>query len=212
MYTLYYAPGAASLAVHWMLIELGAPFSLVKIDIDAKEHKGAAYLKINPRGQIPALVIDGKPHAETAALLLLLAERHPEKHLAPAPGEAGRADFLQTLFYFANTLQPAFRLWFYPEDGAGAAHVEAVKAQARAVIEAAWDRLDSLLADGRPFVVGNRLSAADFLGTMLTRWSRNMPRPAQNWPHIGAYMARMKALPSLREVHAREGLTDWIGQ
>ena len=45
---------------------------------------------------------------------------------------------------------------------------------------------------------------------ILARWSRNMPRPAAAWPHVKAYLDRMRARPGLREVHAREGLTDWI--
>jgi glutathione S-transferase len=58
--------------------------------------------------------------------------------------------------------------------------------------------------------MGARLNTADFLLTMLTRWSRNMPRPATHWHHLGQYIGRMKQIPSLREVHAREGLTEWI--
>ena len=52
-------------------------------------------------------------------------------------------------------------------------------------------------------------TAADFLLTMLMRWSRNMPTPTDTWPVLQAYAQRMKALPSFKEVYAREGLTDW---
>lgn len=210
MDVLYYAPGAASFAVHWMLIELGVPHEAVKIDIETGAQKRPDYLKLNPNGVVPTLVTDGKPQAETAALLMLLAERYPQAGLAPAPGAAGRGDYLQWMFHLANTLQPAFRLWFYSDEGAGAANAEATKAESRKRIEAAWTRLDSLFADGRPYLLGETMSAADFLATMLMRWSRNMPKPAQRWPNLAAYIKRMKALPSLRETHAREGLTDWI--
>ena len=88
---------------------------------------------------------------------------------------------------------------------------EAVKAAARPRIEAAWDRVDAALADGRAHILGERLSAVDFLLAMLCRWSRAMPRPATEWPHLRAYLGRMRAMPSLREVHAREDLDDWIG-
>ena len=44
---------------------------------------------------------------------------------------------------------------------------------------------------------------------MLMRWSRNMPRPTDSWPVLHAHAQRMKALPSFKEVYAREGLTDW---
>ena len=77
-------------------------------------------------------------------------------------------------------------------------------------VEAVWDRVDAQLAAKGPFMLGERLSAVDFLATMLMRWSRNLPRQATAWPNIARYLARMRAMPSLREVHAREGLTDWI--
>ena len=108
-------------------------------------------------------------------------------------------------------MQPPFRAWFYPHEPAGEANAQAAQADARPRIEAAWGRADAWLADGRAHILGADLSAADFLLTMLTRWSRAMPRPASDWPHLHAYMRRMRAMPSLREVHAREGLTDWIG-
>jgi glutathione S-transferase len=209
-YTLYYSPGTASFVVHWALIEIGAPFELALVDFDSNAQKAPAYLKINPSGHVPALVIDGTAYAETAALLMLLAERHPQKALAPLPGAPERAAYLQWMIYFANTLQPAFRLWFYSDEGAGPENVEATRAQARSRIEKAWDRVDALLADGRPYLLGAKIGMADFLGTMLMRWSRNMPRPATGWPHINAYVLRMRAMPSYRATHDREGLTDWI--
>jgi glutathione S-transferase len=209
-YTLYYAPGAASLAAHWMLIELGVPFETFAVDLKSNQQKSPAYLALNASGVVPTLIVDGEPQSEIAALLMLLAERHPEAKLAPAPGSTGRADYLRWMVYLANTLQPAFRLWFYPEEGAGPDNVEAAQAQARPRIEAVWDRVEATLSDGRPYLLGERLSAADFLLTMLARWSRNMPKPATKWPHIAAYVARMKAMASLQEVHRREELTDWI--
>lgn len=211
MYALYYAPGAASLAVHWMLVELGVPHELRKVDLEKGEQRTAGYLKLNPNGRVPTLIVEGRPQTETAALLMLLAERHPERLLSVAPGEAGRGDYLQWMFHLANTLQPAFRAWFYPAEAAGAAHADAAMAEARDRIEAEWALIDGLLADGRAFLLGDRLTAADFLATMLMRWSRNMPKPARAFANVAAYELRMKAMGSLREVHRREGLTDWIG-
>jgi glutathione S-transferase len=59
-------------------------------------------------------------------------------------------------------------------------------------------------------MLGASFSVVDLFACMLMRWSRNMPKPATEWPHIARYLSRMRAMPSLREVHAREGLTDWI--
>ena len=211
MYVLHTAPSTAGLAVHWMLLELGVPFELRMMDVERGDQRTPAYLALNPEGRVPTLEVDGRAYGEVAALLMMLAERHAGRGLAPPPGSPSREDYLWWMVYMANTLQPAFRAWFYPHEPAGPDHAEAVRARARPRIEAAWDRADAWLADGRAHILGEALGAADVLLTMLTRWSRAMPRPASEWPHLGAYMRRMRAMPSLQEVHAREGLTDWIG-
>ena len=209
MYSLYYSPGTASFVVHWLLRDLGLPHELIPVDLAAGEHKQAAYLKINPNGVVPTLLIDGEPMSEAAALVLHLADRHPEAGLAPAVGSRERGAYYQWLLFLANTLQPAFRFWFYAQEAAGEAHTEAAKAKAREKIEAAWQRIDDQLAAKGPFLLGERLSAADFHLTMLMRWSRNMPKPATEWPHLAALATSMKARPSFAEVYAREGLTEW---
>ncbi|KQY95198.1 glutathione S-transferase [Caulobacter sp. Root1455] len=211
MYELYYSPSTASLAAHWMLTELGVPFELVLTDTATGAQKSPDYLKLNPSGVVPTLIVDGAPVCEVAAILMLLAERHAEKGLAPAVGAPERAAWLQWMVYLANTVMPAFRAWFYPHEPAGEAASEAAAAVARTRLEGIWDRIDAhLAAQAGPHMLGERLSAVDFLATMLMRWSRNMPKPATAWPNIARYLARMRAMPSLREVHAREGLTDWI--
>lgn len=210
MYQLYYSPSTASLAAHWMLIEIGAPFELVLTDIETGANKTPDYLKLNPSGVVPTLIVDGAPVLESAAILMLLAERHADKGLAPAAGTPERAAYFQWMVYLANALLPSFRAWYYPHEPAGEANAEAAQAAARARVETVWDRVDAQLAAKGPYMLGERLSAVDFLATMLMRWSRNLPRQATAWPNIARYLARMRAMPSLREVHAREGLTDWI--
>jgi glutathione S-transferase len=209
MITLHYSPSTAALVVHWLLIELEIPHTLKKVDLDAGEHKQPPYLALNPAGVVPTLVIDGQPIHEAAAIALHLVDAYPARGLAPEPGTLARAAYYQWMFYCANTLQPAFRAWFYPNEPAGEANVDAVKAQARARIEAAWDRLDRHLAAHGPYLLGDAVSTADFMLTMMMRWSRNMPRTANAWPALDRLAAAMKARPSFNEVYAREGLTDW---
>jgi glutathione S-transferase len=211
-YTLYYAPATASMAVHWMLIELGVEFRTERLDLAAGEQRSPAYLQLNPAGRVPTLIVDGKPVTECAALLMLLAERHPAAKLAPASGDERRAKWLETMVYLANSLSPAMRDWFYADKDGDPADAAAVRGLARKRIEAVWDRLDLVLSDGRTFLLGQDLTTVDFLGTMLMRWSRNMPRPATTWPHLAPYITRMRARPGFIEVNRREGLTDWLNQ
>jgi glutathione S-transferase len=209
-YRLFYAPATASLCVHWMLVELGVPFEAQLIDVDAGAQKSPEYLRLNPHGRVPTLVVGGEAYGESAALLMLLAERHPEAGFAPGPEEAGRARWLETMVFLANNLLPPFRDWFYAGKDGDPAGAEAVKALARSKIAAVWDRLDGMLADGRPCLLGERVSTADFLAVMLMRWSRNMERPATSWPNIAPYVQRMRGRPAFVEVCRREGIADWL--
>ncbi|MET0791468.1 MAG: glutathione S-transferase family protein [Polyangiaceae bacterium] len=207
--TLYSAPSTASFVVHWLLIELDLPHEVRNLDLKAKEQKSPAYLKLNPAGVVPTLVLDGQVICEAAAIIMHLADLHPDADLAPAPGSPARAQYYQWLFFLANTLQPAYRAWFYPTEPSGEANVESTKAHARMQIEAAWERVSIFLAANGPFLLGPKLSVADFLMTMLMRWSRNMPKPTDTWPVLREYAVTMKARPSFKEAYARQGLSDW---
>ncbi|MCU0757166.1 MAG: glutathione S-transferase family protein [Xanthomonadales bacterium] len=210
MLTLYTAPGTAGLHVHWLLLELGLPHELKFVDLRAGEHKQPAYLALNPDGVVPTLVLeDGTPIVESAAIAMHLADLAPAAGFAPAPGTRERAQYLQWYVYLANALQPPFRSWFYPTEAAGADAADAAKDAARQRIEAIYARLDAHLAAHGPHLLGESLSAVDFFLVMLMRWSRNMPKPATEWPHLAALAARLKARPSFATLYAREGLTEW---
>jgi glutathione S-transferase len=209
-YILYYAPGTASMCVHWMLIALDVPFETRLVDFAVGAQRTPDYFRLNPAGRVPTLVVDGVPYSESAALLMLLAERHPDAGFSPVPGTPERAAWLQQMVFLANTLLPAMRDWFYADTDGDPVGADAVRELARKRIEGAWDRLDAVLADGRAFLVDARLGTVDFLALMLMRWSRNMPRPATSWPHIAPYVQSLRNLPSFLALNEREGLTDWL--
>ena len=209
-YTLYYSPSTASLVIHWLLIHLGVPFETVLVDFETGAQKGADYLALNPAGRVPTLIVDGKPYSECTALTMLLAERHLEAELSPALTAPERASYLMWMALLANGLLPPFRDWFYADGESGALDPQALKDFVRPRIEAMFDRLDAQLSDGRPYLLGAKLTAVDFLATMLMRWSRNMPKPATKWPFIAPYVHRMRAMDSFLEVNRREGLLDWL--
>ena len=209
-YVLYYSPGAASMPVHWMLLEIGVPFEARLVDIDAGQQHDPEYLRLNPDGRVPTLVVDGVPRHESAALLMLLAERHADAGLAPTRGSPAREEWFEWMIYLANTVLPAMRDWFYADSDGDPAGAEPVRALAQRRIAAACARLDAHLGDGRAYLAGDRLSTADLLALVLMRWTRNMPRPATaGWPHLAGYIRRLRALPSFIEVNEREKLTEW---
>ncbi|CAA9317655.1 MAG: Glutathione S-transferase [uncultured Lysobacter sp.] len=209
MHTLYYSPGAASLVVHWLLIELGAEYELRQVDTKSGEQKRPEYLALNPNGVVPTLVMDGEPMFEAAALIQTLGERYPQAGLLPPPGDTRRAAHTQWMFHLANAVQPLFRIWWYPHEVAGPEQAEAAHAHVSPRIEAAWDRLDAHLAANGPHLLGETPSVVDFYLVMLMRWSRGMPKPATEWPHLAALAQRLTARESFRTLYEREGLTEW---
>ncbi|HEY0435624.1 MAG TPA: glutathione S-transferase family protein, partial [Phenylobacterium sp.] len=190
------------------LIEIGVPFEARRLSFEARDQRSPEYLKLNPSGRVPTLVVDGAPICESTAILMWLAERHPRAGLAPDPGAAERGKWLETMVFVANGLQAPFRDWFYADKDGDPAGAEAVRALARRRIEAGWERLDAQIA-GRDFLFADRPCAADYLAAMLMRWSRNMPRPADSWPALRAYAVRMAGLPSYAELIRREDLAPW---
>jgi len=198
------------MCVHQALIEANVQYRLMRVDLQAGEQRDPAYLRLNPAGVVPTLLIDDAPHTETAALLMTVATRHPEAHLAPPESSAIRAAWYQWIVYLANTLQPAFRLWFYPADISKQDDMQAIlKTAVCGKIESIWARIDAHLLTQGPYLLGAEFSAADLMLIMLMRWSRNMPRPATEWQALHQYAARMKARASWTKLYALEGLSEW---
>ena len=209
MYTLYYSPGTASMAVHLALLEIGAPHQLELVDFERKAQRSEAYLRLNPLGQVPTLVIDGQPYAESAALLIMLADRHPESRLGPPLGTPMRNEWYQWLVLLSNTLGASYRNWFYPTDLGAPKHPPTVRAALQERIEGIWTRLDSQLDARGPYLLGEQFSALDLLLIMYMRWSRNMPRTALDWPALKRFATLLRGRESWRRLCDIENLSEW---
>mgnify|MGYP001353025588 CR=1 FL=1 len=113
------------------------------------------------------------------------------------------------MFHLANSLQPPFRLWWYPQEAAGEAYAEAGKATAEARIHGVFANLDAPLGKNGPYLLGDAPCAADFMLVMLMRWSRNMPKTALDYPNLARLADLMKARPSWKALYESEGLSEW---
>ncbi len=169
-YTLYTNTGSGGFAVEAALTKSGAPFKLILIDYNNNEQQSAAYAKINPMMQVPALTLpDGTLMTESAAMIIHLAAAFPSAGLAPAPGTPGHAKFLRWMLFMAVNLYEADLRYFYPEryttDAAGAA---AVKASGAAHMAKSFAVIEQTL---NPFLLGKDLSIADVYLAMLAKWS-----------------------------------------
>ena len=208
MYHLYWNPGAASMAVHAALEEIGAPYELVHVDLDMGEQRTPAYLALNPHGVVPTLVADGRAISESHAILLHLADSHPRAGLAPAVGEAQRAELLSWLFWLSGPVLHTYSEFRYPQRA-----VDGEAAQ-RALSAHAEDRLDRqfafvdqrLAASGGPFLLGARFSVADLSLAMLSRWSRWAKRPGFDYPNVRRHVDAVAARPAYRRMLEQEGI------
>jgi len=216
MYLLYGGPGNANLAPHAALQEAGltegTDYRFVKLDLKAGDNRKPDYLKLNPHGVVPALVIEqpgsSRVICESAAILMHIADLFPQAGLAPAPGSAERAAYYQWITYLTNTVQARFMNFYHADyfiDGeAGQA---AVKAKADTALKEHFAYIDGKLSAAGPYLLGEAYSAADLYLFMLTRWGRNLSRPARDFPQVGKHFERVLARAAVRRTLAIEGIS-----
>jgi glutathione S-transferase len=196
---LHYRPGSAAMAPHLALIELGVDYELVAVGFEDPADAPAEYRRLNPWGRVPTLEDDGFVLTESAAILLHLADTHPEPRLLPPVGTRQRADAYRWLLFLTNTVQPGFMRCFYPE------RYGADGAREAAAVASAFDAIDGELA-GRDWLAGGELTVADLFLFMLTRWGRRLDPPAWERPHVRAHFLRMLERPATRRMLAEQGL------
>jgi glutathione S-transferase len=205
MYKLFYYPRNASWAPHMLLAEIQLDYELILVDRKTEAQKNPDYLRLNPTGRIPTLVIDGEPIYESAAICLFLCERHPEKNLIPAVGTIERAKFYQWLFYLNASLQPELMVYFYPHK-----HTTDSLGQA-AIKQAQQERISQMLAllnqelEGKQFLLGNHISACDFVLFMLLHWCSGFDKPPMAYPDLKKFLHHFSQLESVRRVCEIEG-------
>lgn len=179
MLTLYYAPGASSMAPHIALFEVGAPFEGRPLSFHREENKTPAYLAINPVGQVPVLVIDGRPLTEVAGILFYLARAYPQAGLLPDDAE-GQGRVVSWMSFIAATVHPARRQ--------GLEHARKVYAQA-----------DQRLGPN-DWAVGGRYSIADIhLFRLFWRFYGSLNPPAEEFPNLMRLHDRMLQRPAVQK-------------
>ena len=198
---LYYAPGACSLSPHIALLEAGLPYDLVKVDLRAKKlENGDDYLKINPKGQVPALELDsGELITEGPVIVQMIADKVPAKNLAPARDSAERYKLLAWLTYINSELHKNIGPMFSPVLSDDA------KAFFRDRALGKFKYIDGELA-GHDYLLGQQFTVADgYLYTML-RWADGHKLDLSGFKNLMAYKDRVGARPKVQEALVKEGL------
>ena len=198
---LYYSPGACSLSPHIALLEAGLPYDLVKVDLRAKKlENGDDYLKVNPKGQVPALALDnGELVTEGPVIVQMIADKASAKNLAPARDSAERYKLLEWLNFVTGELHKNFSPLFNPTIP------DEVKNFFKDRIMGKFKYIDSQLA-GHDYLMGKQFTVADgYLYTML-RWADGHKLDLSGLKNLMAYKDRVAARPKVQEALAKEGL------
>lgn len=202
-WTLYGARGWGSTLAEGALAWADQPFEFVDVEgFDRPGPARARLLAVNPLARVPTLVApEGAVLTESAAIVLNLAELHPEAGLAPPPGDPDRARFLDRLIWLVSALYPTFTYRDYPGRWAPSAPDELV-ARVDAFRETLWLQFETAVGEG-PFVLGARPSALDLYVAVMSRWRPRRAWLAAHCPKLHAIALRADDLPRLAPVMRR---------
>ena len=200
MYKLYTRPGSGGFVVEAALALANASFE--HIDVPKTDRPDPAFLDISPLNQVPVLTLpDGRSITESAAICILLAERHPDAGLAPAAEAPARADFLRWMAFMSSVLYPAVLRFYYAyrytTDADG---TTAVKQAAVAEMDRGFAVVDAALED-RDWLVGDLKSLADIYLAMLVAWYPDIDRARTAWPNIERLWSALRAHPLMKTLN-----------
>ncbi|MDP2332841.1 MAG: glutathione S-transferase N-terminal domain-containing protein [Reyranella sp.] len=202
MLKFYYAPGACSTASHIGLEESGARFDSQALSFAKNEQKTPEYLKINPRGRVPALVIDEGAIVENTAILDYVAAKYAPHLMPKDPAQRARA--ISLMAWFSNTVHPSFTHISRPERFATDTAVhEHLKAVGRENFHANLKEIDGFLA-GKQWIMGNDFSVVDGYALVFYGWGKRIGLPVADLENYTAWKDRMLARPAVRRVLERE--------
>ncbi len=203
MLTLYFAPGACSMASHIGLEESGATYQTKLISFADAEQRSEAYLKINPRGKVPALSVDGAILIENTAILSYLARRFPDARLLPADPIA-EARCIATMAWFSNTVHPSFTHINRPERFADdPAAYATLKETGRKNFWANLEEIDAMLK-GKDWMMGSQYTVCDPYTLVFYGWGLRINLPMKELGAYTAFKDRMLLRPAVRKILERE--------
>ena len=198
---LYYSPQGRAVRPRWLLEEIGEPYELVRLTL-GKDNKTPAYLKINPNGTVPTLVDGDLVLFESAAICQHLADRHPEKRLAPPLGTPARGLYYQWIHYAMSGLEPPLvTIFLHTINKPEAERIPVLVTEARAQLRTVLGVVEQALA-GRPFILGDQLTTADVLVGSTLVWAQMMSLLGDDRPATAAYLTRLASRPAFQRATA----------
>jgi glutathione S-transferase len=198
---LYFAPRTRSIRPRWLLEELEVPYELVRLDLARQENRTPSYLAVHPLGDLPALVDGEVTLLESLAICLYLADRFPEKQLAPPMGSSERGPYYQWMVFAEVTLD-AVVMEFYkhaqlPEEKKASTQANEELAKHRTRLEAVLDVINVGLG-GRDFLVGGAFTAADVVTASILHLAHTL-KLLDRHPQLVEYVKRHSQRPAVRK-------------
>jgi glutathione S-transferase len=201
MYTLYWERMSGAIGPQVLLHEIGADYRKVCVNMAAKEHRGSKYRLINPVARVPALRLpEGEVIGETAAITLVLGERHAAAGLVPEFNDPERPSFIFWLMVMATSGYPAFSRAWHPEqftqnDSAN----ETVRQTAEIHLGEFFSTIEHAIR-GAPYFLARGFTALDVYLTMLTEWASDRQALFDSHPKLAKLCRSVEERPAYREV------------
>jgi len=198
--TLYYAPNSCALASHLALEHAGADYVAVRLDFASQQQRSADYLRINPKGRVPALVTERGTLTETPAILQYVAQRHPAARLAPLDDAFALARMNAFNSYLCSTVHVAHahnrRGYRWVDDAAAMA---AMQAKVPQNMGECFELIEREFFVG-PWVLGEGFSVSDLYLFTIAQWLEGDGVDAVRFPKVADHRARLRADPVVRKV------------
>jgi len=198
---LYYAPQTRATRPRWMLEEIGAPYELVRLQLSKGEHKQPEYLKIHPHGAVPAYSDGEVTMFESAAICAYLADKFPDKRLAPPVGSAERGPYYQWLVYSMATMEPPVLKVFLNTRMLAEEKRSPVVAEEGRVQWKDVARVVQQAVEGKAFLLGEQFTAADVMVGSILGWAGFMGL-LDGFPGLQAYVGRLTSRPAFKRANA----------
>ena len=202
MLKLFYAPKTCALASHIALEEAGAKYETRRLDFGSSEQRSPAYLKINPKGRVPALSTPKGVLTETPAILAYVAQTHPKAGLAPLddPFEFGKLQAFNA--YLCATLHVAHAHKIRGPRWVDANDTHAIEAMKKKVPQSVGDCYELIERDMfvGPWAMGPHYSVADPYLFTVASWMEGDGVDLATLPKIAAHRARMNERAAVQKV------------
>ncbi len=207
MYTLYFSPGACSMASHVLLEECGADYETKLVALAKGEQRTDEYKKINPHSKVPALAVDGKVITQNVAILPYIAGQFPDAEFLPRD-PVSLANCLAVAGWLASTVHIAFGLILHPERPAGGADIDeaalkAISDTARNTYWAAMEEIDARLS-GQQWMMGDQFTFLDPYALVFYGWGNRVEMKMADLKNYTAFKNRMLERPAVRTVLEKE--------